>query len=244
VVAVTRDFVVIVAEAVTYEPGLDLRAVLEVPAMHEPATATRMVEIAALGERLSALRLCDAEALTTIRRSLEQHGQLAALTLFAEPRRARRVALRQLRTAQHRTARGGEDGDHEPPGTPEQMQAVVHIANNCINFAEEVCDAVLEHQTPDPNTNLAGIAGACIARGAQALMSTTELAQRGFVGDALTVARTIVELAIDLGYIESDAGTLIRRFRDYADVRDRAMAEAIRPPGCSWRSRKIAARSR
>jgi len=53
--------------------------------MHEPATATRVVEIAALGERLSALRLCDAEALTTVRRSLEQHGQLAALTLFAEP---------------------------------------------------------------------------------------------------------------------------------------------------------------
>jgi hypothetical protein len=66
-----------------------------------------------------------------------------------------------------------------PPGTPEQMQAVVHIANNCINFAEEVCDAVLERQSQDPNTNLAGIAGACIARGAQALMSTTELAQRG-----------------------------------------------------------------
>lgn len=84
-VAETRDFVAIVAEAVTHEPGLDVRAVLEVPAMHEPATATRMVEIAALGERLSALRLCDAESLTTIRRSLEQHGQLAALTLFAEP---------------------------------------------------------------------------------------------------------------------------------------------------------------
>jgi ParB-like chromosome segregation protein Spo0J len=85
VVVATRDFVVIVAEAVTHEPGRDVRAVLEVPAMHEPATATRMVEIAGLGERLSALRLCDAEALTTIRRSLEQHGQLAALTLFAEP---------------------------------------------------------------------------------------------------------------------------------------------------------------
>ncbi len=45
---------------------------------------TRMVELARLGERLSALRLCDAEALATVRRSLEQHGQLAALTLFAE----------------------------------------------------------------------------------------------------------------------------------------------------------------
>jgi hypothetical protein len=52
--------------------------------MHEPVTATRMVEIAALGERLSALRLCEVEALATVRRSLEQHGQLAALTLFAE----------------------------------------------------------------------------------------------------------------------------------------------------------------
>jgi ParB-like chromosome segregation protein Spo0J len=53
--------------------------------MHEPHTATRIVEIAALGERLSALRLCDVAALATMRRSLEQHGQLAALTLFAEP---------------------------------------------------------------------------------------------------------------------------------------------------------------
>jgi len=52
--------------------------------MHEAHTATRMVEIAHLGERLSALRLCDAAALTTVRRSLEQHGQLAAVTLFAE----------------------------------------------------------------------------------------------------------------------------------------------------------------
>jgi ParB-like chromosome segregation protein Spo0J len=52
--------------------------------MHEAHTATRMVEIATLGERLSALRLCDAAALTTVRRSLEEHGQLAAVTLFAE----------------------------------------------------------------------------------------------------------------------------------------------------------------
>ncbi len=53
--------------------------------MDPPHTETRMVEIAPLGERLSALRLCDAEALTNVRRSLEQHGQLAAVTLFAEP---------------------------------------------------------------------------------------------------------------------------------------------------------------
>lgn len=44
---------------------------------------TRPIEIAALGERLSALRLCEATAVTAVRRSLEQHGQLSALTLFA-----------------------------------------------------------------------------------------------------------------------------------------------------------------
>lgn len=52
--------------------------------MHEPSTATRRVAIATLGERLSALRLCEAEAVTVVRRSLDQYGQLAAVTLFAE----------------------------------------------------------------------------------------------------------------------------------------------------------------
>lgn len=50
--------------------------------MSEPHSETRLVQIAPLGERLSALRLCDATALATVRRSLVQHGQLSALTLF------------------------------------------------------------------------------------------------------------------------------------------------------------------
>lgn len=50
--------------------------------MHEPHSETRLVQIAPLGERLSALRLCDATALAAVRRSLVQHGQLSALTLF------------------------------------------------------------------------------------------------------------------------------------------------------------------
>ncbi len=53
--------------------------------MPEPHAETRMVEIAPLGERLSALRLCEATALASVRRSLEQHGQLNALTLYAAP---------------------------------------------------------------------------------------------------------------------------------------------------------------
>ena len=52
--------------------------------MHEPTPDTRLVEIAPLGERLAPLRLCDATALAAVRRSLERHGQLTALTLFVE----------------------------------------------------------------------------------------------------------------------------------------------------------------
>jgi ParB-like chromosome segregation protein Spo0J len=40
------------------------------------------VEVEGLGERLSCLRLCDAESLAQMCRSFEQHGQLSALTLF------------------------------------------------------------------------------------------------------------------------------------------------------------------
>ncbi|HWO25682.1 MAG TPA: hypothetical protein VNO30_43385 [Kofleriaceae bacterium] len=39
-----------------------------------PATAPRLVEIATLGERLAALRLCDAAALAAMRRLLAQHS--------------------------------------------------------------------------------------------------------------------------------------------------------------------------
>jgi len=51
--------------------------------VHEPiAQGVRFVELAPLGERLAPLRLCDAHALRAMRRSLERHGQLGALTLF------------------------------------------------------------------------------------------------------------------------------------------------------------------
>jgi ParB-like chromosome segregation protein Spo0J len=44
----------------------------------------RHVEIAPLGERLGPMRLCDPDAVAAMRGSLEQHGQLSALTLFTE----------------------------------------------------------------------------------------------------------------------------------------------------------------
>jgi ParB-like chromosome segregation protein Spo0J len=51
--------------------------------VQEAAGDTQLIEVEALGERLSALRLCDCTALTTMRRSLEEHGQLSALVLFS-----------------------------------------------------------------------------------------------------------------------------------------------------------------
>jgi ParB/RepB/Spo0J family partition protein len=44
----------------------------------------RDVDLAELGERLAALRLCEASALEAMRRSLARYGQLSALCLFAD----------------------------------------------------------------------------------------------------------------------------------------------------------------
>jgi ParB-like chromosome segregation protein Spo0J len=50
--------------------------------MAEALEETAVVELTQLGERLSALRLCEPPALLGVRRSLEQHGQLVPLLLF------------------------------------------------------------------------------------------------------------------------------------------------------------------
>lgn len=42
------------------------------------------IGVGAVGERLGAFRLCDARALSAMRRSLERHGQLTPLVVFAE----------------------------------------------------------------------------------------------------------------------------------------------------------------
>jgi ParB/RepB/Spo0J family partition protein len=47
-------------------------------------TAPRTTRLAELGERLAALRLCEAPALDAMRRSLERHGQLTPIVAFAE----------------------------------------------------------------------------------------------------------------------------------------------------------------
>jgi hypothetical protein len=52
--------------------------------MTAPPPKTRTVELAELGERLAGLRLCNERALSMMKRSLERHGQLSALTVFVE----------------------------------------------------------------------------------------------------------------------------------------------------------------
>ena len=70
----------------------------------------RLVAVADLGERLSALRLADASALAAMRASLTEHGQLSAVRAFEQGgaveifdgfkrlRAARSLGLRELRT--------------------------------------------------------------------------------------------------------------------------------------------------
>lgn len=52
--------------------------------MHSPGDQERDIELGALGERLSSLRLCEAAALEAMRRSLARHGQLDLLSVFPE----------------------------------------------------------------------------------------------------------------------------------------------------------------
>ncbi len=46
------------------------------------ASVDFVVRVESLGERFGALRLCEAEALSAMRQSLERHGQLAAVVVF------------------------------------------------------------------------------------------------------------------------------------------------------------------
>ena len=52
--------------------------------VHSPDAHDRDIDLAELGDSLSALRLCDAAALEAMRRSLTRHGQLDAVCVFAD----------------------------------------------------------------------------------------------------------------------------------------------------------------
>ncbi len=84
--------------------SLDLthRVVVEV-GMAEALEEATVVELAQLGERLSALRVCEAPALLGVRRSLEQHGQLVPLLLYVHEGRLQILdGFKRLRAARAR----------------------------------------------------------------------------------------------------------------------------------------------
>jgi len=110
-----------------------------------------------------------------------------------------------------------------PPGErpPRTMTGVVAASNEYLAATEAIIDAAIARRT-----DFARLAATCLARAAQSLMSVTHLAQLGLIGDSMSVARTIVELTIDLGYIATDPDRLIPMFIDYAHVRNWELAQA------------------
>lgn len=102
------------------------------------------------------------------------------------------------------------------------MATAVAASAECSALAEAVVDAAVEL-----NTDMGGLFATCLARAAQSLYGATHLAQLGLNGDAMSVGRTIVELAIDVAYIASNPAHLIPMYVDYSYVREWELAQAV-----------------
>lgn len=103
------------------------------------------------------------------------------------------------------------------------MAKCVGMGEDCVRLAERVVDQLLARQT-----DLAGLSALMVARASQSMESAAILGQAGFNGDAMSVARTIVELAIDLAYIvANNPADLIPKYEAHDDVRAFQLAEAV-----------------
>lgn len=89
-------------------------------------------------------------------------------------------------------------------------------------LAEEVGDAARAKET-----TFGGFAALVLARACQSVHSANILASNGLIGDAMAVARTPVELAIDVAYIAKQPDDRIRVFMDHDRVKKLEMALAI-----------------
>lgn len=105
----------------------------------------------------------------------------------------------------------------------QEMEHVIDAVNQCLKVAEDVADKALAK-----GTDLAGLSAMFLARACQSLASVGILAQHGFIGDGMSVARTIVEMDIDYAYITTNPATLIKKFAEYDHVKKFQLAKAIR----------------
>lgn len=97
------------------------------------------------------------------------------------------------------------------------------MARDVAKLAEDVADRCL-----DPSNDFHRAGAAFLARASQALNSTAVLACYGFVADAMSVARTVFELDIDLAYIaKDDTVSRLAAFVAYETVSKHKLASAI-----------------
>jgi hypothetical protein len=102
------------------------------------------------------------------------------------------------------------------------MNVALEIIRDAVDLAEATADKAIE--TP---SELASLSMMFLARASQSLHSVGVLAERGLIGDALSVARTVVELSIDYAYIVKDAVSRIAKFQSYDHVSKFKLAKAV-----------------
>lgn len=79
----------------------------------------------------------------------------------------------------------------------------------------------------DKHTNLAGLGAMFLARAAQSMVSARTLAEAGQNGDAMSVARTVVEMSIDYRYIALNPQERVQLFDDYAHISAYKLVKAV-----------------
>lgn len=104
---------------------------------------------------------------------------------------------------------------------PKIKQALALLADT-FKLAEETANACFVDQT-----DLRGLAAMFLARTRQSLQSVGLLASNGLIGDAMTVGRTVVEMAIDFSYIALQPADRIKMFMDYDHVSKFKLATAV-----------------
>ncbi len=102
-----------------------------------------------------------------------------------------------------------------------EIETALELITDQLKLAEDVGDAALAK-----HTDLAGLGAMFLARAGQSVYSAGLLAQHGLNGDAMSVARTVTEMAIDYRYIALDPAARIQRFSDYDHVAKYKIAKA------------------